>query len=237
MQESLHAGHRERLITKFVEYPDSFSDHELLEIFLFTVVPRKDTNALAHRLIQAFGDIKKVFSATAEQLMTVNGVGKTVAAQIVLHAKLMQKIAVTCIGGDKTVVSLDTIKKDVVSLFSGAKNEKFYFILLNDSWEVVFRMEFSGKDENSVFADTAEASHAMSAHKAKFAIMAHNHPSGNAYPSDADDIATSKFCVACNINGVNLIDHIIVAEKKVYSYFREKRLEYIKERTNFDRLI
>ena len=89
MQEGLHSGHRERLVNKFIEYPDSFSEHELLELFLFTVLPRKDTNETAHRLLQAFGNITKVFSASAEQLMAVKGVGKTIAAQIVLHSKIM----------------------------------------------------------------------------------------------------------------------------------------------------
>ena len=65
MQEGVHSGHRERLVKKFTEFPDSFSDHELLEMFLFPLMPRKDTNEIAHRLINAFGSIKKVFGATA----------------------------------------------------------------------------------------------------------------------------------------------------------------------------
>ena len=237
MQESLHDGHRERLINKFVEHPDSFSDHELLEIFLFTVVPRKDTNALAHRLLQAFGSIKKVFSATAEQLMLVNGVGKSIAAQIVLHGILMQKIAATSVIGGKAYKSLANIKDEILPLFDGVKNEKFCFFLLNDAFECVFRMEYSGATDNAVNANTAEIARAISAHKARYAMMAHNHPSGNVNPSDADDAATSKFCIMCKYQGVNLIEHIIVAGKEVYSYFHEKRLDYIKERIKSDKLI
>ena len=88
MQNGIHAGHRERIINKFLGYPDSFSDHELLEIFLFPVLPRKDTNALAHSLLNAFGSISKIFSADAASLTSVRGVGEKIAAYIVLTGKI-----------------------------------------------------------------------------------------------------------------------------------------------------
>lgn len=237
MQEGLHDGHRERLINKFAEFPDSFSDHELLEIFLYTVVPRKDTNALAHRLIKAFGSLKKVFSATAEQLTAVEGVGKAIAAQIVLHAKIMDKISALSSEKAKAFSSPERIKRELVALFDGVKGEKFYFFLLSDTFEQVLRLEFVGKTEEAVFADTTEIARAMSVNKAKFALIAHNHPSGNPSPSEADDIATSKFYIVCEVHGVKLADHVIVAGQKTYSYFAEKRLDYIKERVKADKLI
>lgn len=237
MQEGLHDGHRERLINKFAEFPDSFSDHELLELFLYTVVPRKDTNILAHRLIKTFGNLKNVFSATAEQLTVVEGVGKAIAAQIVLHAKIMDKISALSPEKAKSFSSHDKIKAELVSLFDGIKVEKFYFFLLSDTFEPKFRLEFVGKTEEAVFADTSEIARAMTVNKAKFALIAHNHPSGNAQPSDADDIATKKFYIVCDIHGVKLLDHVIVAGKETFSYFSEKRLEYIKEKAKSDNLI
>lgn len=237
MQESLHDGHRERLVKKFAEYPDSFSDHELLELFLYTVVPRKDTNPLAHRLIKAFGSLKNVFSATAEQLMVVEGVGKAVAAQIVLHAKIMNKVSALSPENAVAFTSPERIKNELIKLFDGVKGEKFYFFLLNELFEQVFRLEFIGKTEEAVFAEIPEIAHAMSVHKAKFALIAHNHPSGNLVPSEADDIATSKFYIMCEVHGVKLIDHVIVAGKETYSYFAEKRLDYIKERVKSEKYI
>ena len=237
MQESLHDGHRERLIKKFAEYPDSFSDHELLELFLYTVVPRKDTNPLAHRLIKAFGSLKNVFNATAEQLMAVEGVGKAIAAQIVLHAKIMNKISALSPENAVAFTSPACIKSELIKLFGRVKGEKFYFFLLNESFGQVFRLEFIGKTEDAVFADTSEIAHAMSVNKAKFALIAHNHPSGNLTPSEADDVATSKFYIMCDVHGVKLIDHVIVAGKETYSYFAEKRLDYIKERVKSEKYI
>ena len=237
MQESLHDGHRERLINKFAEFPDSFSDHELLEIFLYTVIPRKDTNALAHRLIKAFGNIKNVFAATTEQLIAVEGVGKSVAAQIVLHAKIMNKISAMSPENSKAFTSPERIKRELISLFDGVKGEKFYFFLLNEAFEQVFRLEYLGKTEEQVAAEISEIARAMSVRKAKFALIAHNHPSGNLSPSEADDIATKRFYIMCDVHGVKLIDHVIVSGQNTYSYFAEKRLDYIKECVKKEKLI
>ena len=116
-------------------------------------------------------------------------------------------------------------------------NAKFYFFLLNDAFEQVFRLEFVGKTEEAVFAETAEIAHAMSVHKARFALIAHNHPSGNLIPSEADDIATGKFYIVCDVHGVKLIDHVIVAGQNTYSYFADGRLDYLKERVKSGKLI
>lgn len=234
MQENLHDGHRERLTDKFIKFPDSFSDHELLEIFLFTVVPRKDTNLLAHSLIKAFGGIKQVFSADAEQLMAINGVGKAIAAQIVLHGKLMRKIMQTRPNGENAFSSLYNIKQEITALFDGVKVEKFYFFLLNGKHERIFTLEYMGKTEENVYANTEEMAYAMSVNKARFAIIAHNHPSGNVEPSIEDDKATSRIYYMCELHGIRLIDHIIVSGKKTYSYYLEKRLDYLRERIRSD---
>ena len=122
-------------------------------------------------------------------------------------------------------------------MFDGVKAEKFYFILLNEAFEKVFCIDYVGNSDEEVFADTAEIAKALSVHKAKYAIMAHNHPSGDENPSDADDRATRKFCVICEVYGVSLVDHVIVAGKKTYSYFGEKRLDYIKEAIKKDKIL
>lgn len=234
MQEGVHSGHRERLVKKFTEFPDSFSDHELLEMFLFPLLPRKDTNEIAHRLIKSFGSIKNVFNATAEQLKTVNGVGEKTAAYIVLYGKMLKKTANV---PQKQVLnpftSFENTKREMFALFDGQKSEKFYFFLLNYNYEVVFQVEYQGNDDYSVFADTAEISKVISVHKAKFAIMAHNHPSGCVNPSAEDDEATRKFYIICRLHGINLVDHIIVAKDNLFSYFSDGRINYIKENTKF----
>ena len=65
MSENLHAKHRKRMRKRFMETnAEGFSDHELLELLLFYCVPRKNTNDIAHRLLNRFGNFEGIFSAS-----------------------------------------------------------------------------------------------------------------------------------------------------------------------------
>ena len=76
----LHDGHRARKKEQFRRQGlDGFADHEVLELLLYYAIPRKDTNELAHRLLQKFGSLQNVFSAPLEELAKVDGVGESAA--------------------------------------------------------------------------------------------------------------------------------------------------------------
>lgn len=82
--KNVHANHRKRLRERFErEGAFSFEPHELLELFLFDAIPRKNTNETAHLLLERFGTLEGVFSAPFEELITVHGIGKSAAAYIV----------------------------------------------------------------------------------------------------------------------------------------------------------
>lgn len=237
MQGGIHDGHRERLLNKFLEFPDSFSDHELLEIFLFSVLPRIDTNAVAHKLINAFGSLPEVFSASAEQLKTVKGIGDKTAAQIVLFGKILERVNNQKKSDRPALRSPETVKNEVIKLFYGLKSERFYFYLLDDRFNRVFTVESQSGAEDAVFADVSEIARAVSVHNARFALIAHNHPSGNLSPSPQDDAATKKLHILCEMHGVKLIDHVIVCGDKIFSYFSEGRLAALKDAANIDKFV
>ena len=76
MDKNPHKGHRQRVKARVInEGIDSFEDHQILELLLFYCIPMKDTNELAHRLIQHFGDFCKVMEAEPEELEQVEGIG------------------------------------------------------------------------------------------------------------------------------------------------------------------
>lgn len=82
-EESCHAGHRERLRQRLIRFgADSLFDHELLELVLFYAMPRRNTNEIAHDLIEKFGDLKGVLSAPVEEMKKVKGIGDAAAAFI-----------------------------------------------------------------------------------------------------------------------------------------------------------
>ena len=76
----IHSGHRQRLRQRYInDGLDSFEDHQILELILFYSVARKDTNELAHRLLDKFGSLARVLDAKPEELEQVEGIGSNSA--------------------------------------------------------------------------------------------------------------------------------------------------------------
>ena len=72
-----HDGHRQRLRNRFLASPESFEDHELLELILFYSIPRKNTNEIAHRLLARFGSVKGVLNASVDALTEIDDIGES----------------------------------------------------------------------------------------------------------------------------------------------------------------
>lgn len=90
---AMHANHRARMRERFRKTGlDGFEDHAILELLLFEFIPRVDTNPIAHRLMNRFGTLEAVFSASPEELMEVDGIGPKSAAQLskLKHGMLFQ---------------------------------------------------------------------------------------------------------------------------------------------------
>ena len=77
---SVHDGHRDRLKQRFLaEGLDNFSQVQVLELLLFYCIPRKDTNEVAHRLLDRFGSLSQVLETRVEDLEKVDGIGHNTA--------------------------------------------------------------------------------------------------------------------------------------------------------------
>ena len=80
---TIHHGHRSRMTEKLANHgPHIFNTYELLEMLLYGTIPYKDTNPIAKRLLDRFGSLDGVLSATEDELCTVDGVGGAAAALI-----------------------------------------------------------------------------------------------------------------------------------------------------------
>ena len=86
-----HGGHRDRLRERFIKDGlDGFEEHDILEMLLFYTIPQKDTNELAHSLLDSFGSLEGVFNASPEELMKVEGIGAHTAQFLSLFSKLIE---------------------------------------------------------------------------------------------------------------------------------------------------
>ncbi len=206
-------GHRDRMRRRFLRHGlDNFDDHNVLELLLFFAIPRRDTNALAHRLIERFGSLSGVFEAEPQALMTVEGVGEKTAALLHLVPEAARRYLM-----DKaepgTILSTSTaVGKYFLPRFLNCRDERVYMACLDAKLKVIHCREI-GMAGSAVSArfDVRTVVQTALLQNASAVVLAHNHTSGIALPSAEDEEATRQVRQALAMVGVSLIDHIIVA--------------------------
>ena len=235
-EKNIHKGHRERMLEKAFTSIDSLAEHELLEILLYRILPRVDTNPLAHRLIRVFGSLNGVLSADTKELATVEGVGKRIATEISLLGRIYSRV--TAKKEDKPVAfSFSNVKEEIISQLSRLEKEKVIVYFLDNKYKVLHQVPWESSSYDNSSAQVSELVKCVAIYKPKFLIIAHNHPSGNLTPSLEDDYTTKKLNMLCDIHGVSLIDHIIVAKDSAFSYCTSGRLAILKNQSDINKII
>jgi DNA repair protein RadC len=212
MADNPHNGHRDRLRKKFLDNSfDSLEIHEVLELMLYYAIPRKDTNPIAHRLIDSFGSISAVFDAPIDKLRE-QGISENCA----IYLKLMPQICRIYMedkhnNADK-IIDIDNIGEKLKHKFVGRDYEAVVLLLLDSKYKEVFCGVVSKGSVSACEVYVRKIIELSVQYNAKFAVLSHNHPSGVALPSNADIATTKKVYQALRLIDVVLLDHIIVAD-------------------------
>ncbi len=218
-KDNIHAEHRKRMRSKYLRVGfEGFEDHEIIEMLLYNCFKREDTNELAHRLIDAFGSIKGVLSAPVDQLKTIKGVGDIVA----FNLKFIGDIALNSMQSERdNRPILDTADKTyqyVEPFFSLYATEMVLAVSLDSNLKVIRTTKVHEGSFDSVSFSIAKVVRSLVASGARGVIIAHNHPSGVALPSERDLDSTEKLKHALNSVGIDFIDHIILGENDYVSF-------------------
>jgi DNA repair protein radC len=220
----MHEGHRERVRKRFIkEGIDSFEQHQILELILFYAIPRKDTNEIAHRLLEKFGTLSRVLEAEPKDLMQIPDVGENAACLLSLFAGVFRVYSQDKMKKKTVLNHLEDIFAYVRSLYHGRLYETFFLISL-DAQNRALHSEIIMEgtiDEIAVYPRLVVE--AALRHKAYSVIIAHNHPGGSVMPSKVDVEATRHIAKALKTIDIGLKDHIIVTNENCLS-FREMKL-------------
>ena len=131
MAEQLHDGHRQRMKNRFfVGGLTSFEQHEIIEMLLFFGIARKDTNPLAHRLINTFGSLNGVLNAPREELLRVEGVTDHVATLLSFSGALAKEYFRRQAGSGLILKTTDETGRFVIPQFVGADREMVFLICM-----------------------------------------------------------------------------------------------------------
>lgn len=224
----MHSGHRSRLKERMLEQGlDGFESHNILELLLFFSIPRRDTNEIAHTLINEFGSLSSVFDAPFEDLLSVKGVGKNTAYLL----KLIPEISRAYIE-DK--YSVGTVLNDpekvgdfLLSKYIGRNDEVVILLLMDNKCKVLYCSVIFEGSVNAASVSIRKIAEIALRVKATVAIISHNHPNGVAVPSNDDVETTRKLFHALDLIGVELVDHIIVADNDYISMAQSARYRSI----------
>ncbi len=224
---SAHDGHRKRLRSKLLSTQyDYLCQHELLELLTFYSVPRKDTNELAHTILNHFGNrFSAVFEASPGELTKIPGVGENTAALITLITCIIRELEKEKLNDMQVLNTTEEIGEFVIHLFSGHRNEVFYAIFLNNNNKVLAYTKITEGSVNEITVESRKVvEEALKFPKTKQVILAHNHPSGNLEPSGADMDTTRLITRALNTVDIRVRDHIVVSGNQFYSFMAHELL-------------
>ena len=213
VQESIHKGHRERLKQRFLENGlDNFTEIQVLELLLFFAIPRSDTNPLAHGLLDHFGSLSQVLEADVEELKKVPGIKDHAATLLALVTDLCRYYQVNCAQQTEILATLEDCGRYLVPRFFSRTRETVFLLCLDAKCKVLCCKEVGEGSVNTASISVRKVVETALAANATTVVLAHNHPSGIAVPSNEDIQTTHRIAAALSAVEIHLADHIVVAD-------------------------
>lgn len=204
---------------------ESFADHEALELLLYYAIPRRDTNPVAHALMERYGSLSAVLAAPVEDLKQVAGIGESAAILLKLPLQICGKAKMADVEQEAVLSSVERVGAYLLDRFAGESNEVIYQLCLDRKGKLLACKRIGEGGVSDAEMNLRRMVENAVLTKASGVILAHNHPSGIALPSAEDIAATQKAKAAMDVIGVVLADHIIVADGDFVSLAQSGYLE------------
>lgn len=224
---NLHQGHRQRMRARVEAHGlESLSPHEVLEYILYITNTRRDTNGLAHLLIDRFGDFAGVLEASEEELLTVDGVGPSTARMLHLLPQISRYYTQSRTGGRKSLGTTEQLAEFLMLQFAGAVQERALLAALDSRSRVKGLFWLRDGTGDRVSLEIKDVVSAALRGGTDSVVLCHNHPNGMALPSREDLQATENIVRALGLVKIQLRDHLILTETEYFSMREEGRLPF-----------
>ena len=208
-----HQGHRKRMKERFAqEGLDHFSDIQVLELLLFYCIPRQDTNPIAHNLLDHFGSLSQVLEAPVEELQKVEGMGENAAVFLHLITQVGRYYLVNRVSQCRILSTVEECAEYLLPFFYGRRVETVFLLCLDAKCKVLCCKEVGEGSVNSAGISVRRIVETALGVNATTVVLAHNHPSGLAVPSNEDIQTTRRVAMALQAVDIQLADHIVVAD-------------------------
>lgn len=226
MSDHPHGGHRQRLKDSFLNHGlDTLNDIQVLELVLFYVVPRQDTNPIAHRLLDEFGSLSGVFDASIEDLQKRGKLSLNAATYLKLIPAVARRQQLSKSSLEDILDTTRRCGDYLIPYFFGETDEVVYLLGLDAKCKALGCVKLFNGTVNYANLSIRRVVETALQMKASSVILAHNHTSGIAVPSQEDITTTASVYHALDLVGILLADHIVVADGDYVSMAESGLLE------------
>lgn len=213
-----HHGHRQRKKEQFLASGlDDFPDHEKLEFLLFYAIPTRDTNDLAHRLIDHFGSFVNVMAASYEDLLEIKGVKEHTASMICLFRMVARYFIMEKKGHEIGLNNTIALNNYCSALFLDAAHEEVRCVFLDNELNLIDSEKICEGDFGKVELSLRGLLQKVFKARSNRVVLAHNHPYGGCIPSRADIDVTRDVLLYLKRLDIELVDHVVVGKDGVWS--------------------
>lgn len=220
-----HAGHRQRMHDRVKTYGfDSLAEHEALEYLLYFTNAQRDTNDIAHDLIERFGDFAGVVEASEKELCEVKGIGATAARLLHLLPEISGYYSRSRVSNKRCIKTSEQMGSYLMAKFACADYERALLVSLDNRRRVKATCWLNDGITNNVSLSVKDVVAAAIKGGTDSVVLAHNHPNGLALPSRDDLLTTEGVMRALGLIGVHLLDHFILTETEFLSMSEANRM-------------
>jgi DNA repair protein RadC len=213
------ADHRKRLRSRFMEGgATAMPDYELLELLLFRTIPRQDVKPLVRLLLETFGDLNRVVTASPARLLQVKGVGEAVVQDLKILEAVAQRMMRARVMHKPVLSSWDALLDYCHTTMAHRETEQFRILFLDRKNTLIADEEQAQGTVDHVPVYPREVVKRALELNASALILVHNHPSGDPTPSQADISMTIQIQDACQVLSLTLHDHLIIGKERELSF-------------------
>ena len=210
-------GHRERLRRRYMQAGlAGFSDREALELLLFYAIPRRDTKAIAVRLLSEFGSLAQVLRQPPELLARVEGIGPSASILLSMVCHLASR-AKRPVEGTQVLKSPDAVREYLRSSLGAQRRERLIALLLDSSNRLLATkvVDYGTVNQASVYPRNLVEKVVSTG--ATAVILVHNHPGGRLEPSRRDVELTERMRELGRSLDFEVLDHLVVTDRGTVS--------------------
>lgn len=196
----------------------SLTDAELLAVFLGTGTRVQSVIDLAQQLLVEFRGLRRLLEAEISQVMAVPGIGPAKYAALRATLELTQRYLESAVMKDGAITDPSTTRRYVSGRLRHYEREVFACLYLDNQHRLIMFEELFFGTIDGASVHPREVVKRSLRHNAAAVIFAHNHPSGVAEPSQADQRITRKLISVLSLIDVRLLDHMVVGDREVVSF-------------------